>query len=456
MSLCSRAVLQAGRRPTTFSKPTYLYLKRQLATEAEAQAPSFDEPPPPPPSSVGGDAAPADAAAPTTPASPRRSRRMKSKYTDGKIHTIETMPYRCYQAALKIIQEDRVQKLARAEAELRSIEMLKKHRGYAEDNPRIKRMEAYAAELLLNVDKNNPRLKYNYDNKLQRDPHRLIYQHWDDKAWRSMKRKVLMQRIRQMFIVPDVLPAVNPIVEVRMKFSRTTIEPGVKVLARKSMHNPSVKVVPFDSKERLVTVVVVDPDRPNETKDGFDFYLQWMVTNCPVSIESPMAIGRSTRYGGRDEVAPYEAPYVYKGENYHRYCVFILEQDGRLEVGKKDAPASDAKKPSAPEASKPQEPAQEAKTDATSEASAQPNADETPELEKKETGPVTEKAPEGSQEARIERLGFNLRSFIDRNNLTVIGAHLWRCEFDESMMDVMKKLGRQDWKMKYVRHPEFI
>ncbi|KAK6350052.1 hypothetical protein TWF696_006301 [Orbilia brochopaga] len=479
MSLCSRAILQVGRRPATVSRPAYIYAKRQLATEVESSSKSFSEPPPPPPTAADTtnaaslDAPSSDVSSSDLPrAAPAASRKPKSKYSDGDLHTIETMPYTCYQAALKILREDRLEKLKRIEAEQASIEALKTHHGYTDDDRRIKGMQKYIDEMQLNIDKNNPRIKYNYDNKLKRDPHRRIYQYWDDLAWRAMRRKILMQRLTQMYVVPDLLPTINPIVDVRMRFRRRNAGLGAKMLARNVLHHPSVRVIPFDSKKRLVTILVVDADRPNLVKNGFDFYLQWMVTNCPVDIENPIAIGRSAVHAGRDEVVPYEVPYVHKGENYHRYCVFVLEQEDRLEIGKKiQKGAKEAEAKSGKEVEVKEVEVKEVEVKATEVKEVELKESEVKEVEVKQGEAVesevktdvendikASKPKDASkrEKPRIERLGFNLRSFIAKNNLTVIGAHLWRCEFDESMMEVMKKLGRKDWNMKYVKHPEHI
>ncbi|EPS42452.1 hypothetical protein H072_3550 [Dactylellina haptotyla CBS 200.50] len=427
MSLCARTVLQTGRRQV-FSKPAYLYLKRQLATEVQSHETASSTPPPPPPPQAQTATPPAveDVTAGAPPQAPKptggRKRPRPTRHADGKVinTTIERLPFRCYQAALRVLEEDRVEKLAAIKEQTKSIEGLKRLHKLPDDNPRIKKMQAFVDELKLNIDKNNPRIKYNYENNVAtRDLHRPIYQYWDDQAWRSYRRKVLMQRMEQMFIVPDILPKIDPIVDVHMKFKRHRLELGEKMAAKDVMHHPSVQVKQFDSKERLVTVLVVDPDKPNLEKNGFDFYLQWMVTNCQLSIESPMLIGKDFSREQQDEVAPYEVPYVHKGEKYHRYCVFVLEQEGKLEIGKK----------------------------AESSTKTEPSSSE---------GATAVTAPAKPTGERIQRLGFNLRSFIAKNNLKVIGSHLWRCEFDDSMIEVMKKLGRTDWNMKYVKHPEHI
>ncbi|KAK6509484.1 hypothetical protein TWF481_004227 [Arthrobotrys musiformis] len=410
MSLCTRSLQQARPR-------ALLRLKRQFSTEVHSPTPPFHESPSSPPPPVDTVAAKSEDGTP--------KRKAKSKHADGTLHTIETMPFKCYQEALKVLRQDKEESLVKIAEQKKAIEGLKKLHNLTDESPRIVRMQEYIDELKLNIDKNNPRIKYTYDNKHKVDPYRKIYQHWDEQKWREMKRMILMQRLTQMNVVPDVIPSIDPIIDVSMRFRRKNVPHGEKVLAKNATRYPSVQVKQFDSKKRLVTVLVVDPDKPNLEKNGFDYYLQWMVTNCDISIENPMVIGVSTTHNGRDEVAPYEVPYVHKGEGYHRYCLFILEQNGRIEIdGKPERPVK---------------PKVDAKEGETAEA--------------KET--ETAEAPKESKE-RIKRLGFNLRSFIAKNDLKVIGADLWRVEFDNTMIDVMKKLGRTDWDMKYLKHPEHI
>ncbi|KAF3280803.1 hypothetical protein TWF970_002490 [Orbilia oligospora] len=438
MSLCSRAVLQAGR-PRAVSKPALLYLRRQLSTEVQSPTPPFHESPsspPPPVDTASSSSTPQDA-----PAQSSSRRKIKSKHEDGLLHTLETMPYKCYQEALKILREDREEKLVKIAEQEKSIAGLKKLHNLTDSSPRIVKMQEYIDELKLNMDKNNPRIKYTYENKLKIDPYKKIYQHWDDQKWRSLKRKLLMQRVEQMNVVPDVLPSIDPIIDVSLRFRRKNVPHGAKVLAKNATRYPSVQVKQFDSKKRLVTVLVVDPDKPNLEKNGFDYYLQWMVTNCDISIENPMVVGVSTSHNARDEVAPYEVPYVHKGEGYHRYCLFILEQNGTIEIPGKPERLTNSKKAETKEGETP-----EAK-----EGEAAPV--EAPKTE--ETVSTTSPAVK-SKESRVQRLGFNLRSFIAKHDLKVIGADIWRVEFDNTMIDVMKQLGRTDWDMKYLKHPEHI
>ena len=51
-----------------------------------------------------------------------------------------------------------------------------------------------------------------------------IYRHLAHKKWSAMKRKILMQRITQMHVVPDVLPAIDPVLDVDLIYHRRIVD----------------------------------------------------------------------------------------------------------------------------------------------------------------------------------------------------------------------------------------
>lgn len=68
-----------------------------------------------------------------------------------------------------------------------------------------------------------------------------------------------MQRLTQMYVIPDVLPGVDPSVDVQVRFAGRDTRPGVFVKSHDSQRSPTLKIVPFQRGEQLCTVVVVDP-----------------------------------------------------------------------------------------------------------------------------------------------------------------------------------------------------
>lgn len=211
------------------------------------------------------------------------------------------------------------------------------------------------------------------------DMNRPIYRHLADRQWRSYKRLLLIQRITQMHIVPDVLPFLDPVAEVTLAFGPRVIPPGEFVDSRVSETPAKLRVQVFDKGERLVTIVVVDPDVPNEATDGFEFRCHFLAVNVPVS---PTSTSFPLARLGEQTALTWLPPFAQLGAPYHRLCIFILQQpQGR----KLDLEAM----------------------------------------------------------KQVKRDGFNLRSFKDRYALTPVGVNLFRSRWDEGTDGVMERGGME-------------
>lgn len=206
---------------------------------------------------------------------------------------------------------------------------------------------------------------------------RPIYRYLADRQWRSYKRLLLMQRITQMHVVPDILPFLDPVAEVALAFGSRVVPPGEFVDSRVSEIPARLRVQVFDKGERLVTVVIVDPDVPNEATDGFEFRCHFLAVNVPIS---PTSTSISLARLGEQTALTWLPPFAQKGAPYHRLSIFILQQA----PGKKFH--VDAMK-------------------------------------------------------KIKRDGFNLRSFKDRYALTPVGVNLFRSRWDEGTDGVMERGG---------------
>ena len=110
-----------------------------------------------------------------------------------------------------------------------------------------------------------------------------IYRYLADQKWRKYKRLILQQRLTQMHIVPDLLPTLDPIVDIDLGFGRLNISPGDFVASNISENLPRLNVQSFEAGERLVSVVVVDADVPAPEKDGFDTRCHFIAANIPIS-----------------------------------------------------------------------------------------------------------------------------------------------------------------------------
>lgn len=216
-----------------------------------------------------------------------------------------------------------------------------------------------------------------------------IYRYLADQKWRKYKRLVLEQRIEQFNLVPDLLPALDPVVDVDLAFGRQNVAIGDFVDSAVSENPPRLNVQTFERGQKLVTVVVVDADVPVPEKDSLTYRCHFIASNIPIApgqtsipLHRIQQQSRKTENSEDQKVAlSWFPPWAHKGAPYHRMTIFVLEQ--------KDAQVLNIS-----------------------------------EIRKNE-----------------KRDGFILRSFVDRMKLKPIGATLFRTKWDESMEEVMKRNG---------------
>lgn len=219
---------------------------------------------------------------------------------------------------------------------------------------------------------------------------RPVYRHLANIAWRSYRRPLLLQRITQMSVIPDLLPALSPTAEVTLAFGKRNIPPGEFVDSLVSEPPVRLGVQVFDKGPRLVTVVIVDPDVPDLRADAFKSRCHFLAVNIPVSPSSP-SVPLSRLSPTAQIILPWLPPYAQQGTPYHRLSVFVLQQ-----------PESRA-------------------------------------LDYKTT----------KEWARHEK--FNLRGFMDRFAVKAVGVHMFRSRWDEGTEEVMKRAGVEGWDVVFER-----
>jgi len=216
-----------------------------------------------------------------------------------------------------------------------------------------------------------------------------IYRFLANKKWREQRRLVLVQRITQMHVIPDVLPHVDPVADVRLLFEGKQVPPGDFVESHRSENPPSLNVQLFERGEKLVTVAVVDSDVPNVEMDAFDYRCHFLATNIPISPTSTSIV--LDELSDTQVLLPWLAPFAQKGSPYHRLSVFILQQ-------KNNEPLDPLK-----------------------------------------------------AKIKLQRDGFLLRSFVDRHRLHPFGVTMFRNKWDESTAAVMKRAGIEGWDIELKR-----
>ncbi len=206
-----------------------------------------------------------------------------------------------------------------------------------------------------------------------------IYRYLADRKWRAYQRRIIVQRINQLAIVPDVLAHFEPTAEVRLAFRQRSVAPGEFIDSRVSEVPARLNVQVFDKGVRLVTIVVIDSDVPIVDKDNFATRCHYLATNVPISpIETSLPL---SKVPDAQLVHPWLPPFAQKGSPYHRYSVFVLQQEPR----KTFDPA---------------------------------------ELRNK-----------------VQRDGFNMKSFVDKFHVTPIGIGIFRSLWDDGTAGVMQRAG---------------
>ena len=257
------------------------------------------------------------------------------------------------------------------------------------------------------------------------DMDRPIYRHLARQKWESYARPLVMQRLTQMHVVPDLLPGIRPTAAVSLFFRSPLTRrglatpPGTIVPSRASVHPPRIEMQVFDRGPRLVTVVVVDADVPNVDTDDFDTRCHFLAVNVPIEPNSgrimpwEMATENPDGEGKNGEVVlPWMPPHAQKGAPYHRLAVFVLEQ-----------------------------PRPDPLDAAAALVAGEPSTE----------GPRRLSATE-LRERNAERMGFSVRSFVGKHKLKVVGASMFRSVWDEGTAGVMRAAGLPgaeiEWKRK--------
>lgn len=347
----------------------------------------------------------------TTGQVPIGSRRRRAALKLSGNIAFEQLPYQCFQEARKVLQEDRQEKVQQINSTRQRIATVSSQDasisgGERQKQIRVRSLELQVEKLKILADINDPLVKKRFEdgegmwqawsNQLKPPTHyrlgdlnKPIYRFLANKEWRKYRRLVLMQRITQMSVVPDVLPSIDPSVEVTIAFGRNKVQPGEFVDSRISEKPCKLKIQPFDKGERLVTIVVVDSDIPNLETDQFEYRCHYLASNIKVSPTESFVPLHSVNEASQ-LILPWLPPHAQKGSPYHRLSIFVLEQrEGEIDV----------------------------------------------------------EAVKGG----VERDGFILRSFMDRQKLVPVGVNMFRTQWDEGMAEVMQRHHLPGWDVELKR-----
>ncbi|KAK5698608.1 mitochondrial 54S ribosomal protein YmL35 [Elasticomyces elasticus] len=350
---------------------------------------------------------------------PIGSRRRRAAINSTSQIPFPLLPYQCFQEARSFLQEDRQQKLEEIRVQRERIERLREKvvvgssgndgsegKLRREKEGKLRDMARRLEELKVNADINDPVIKKRFEDG-QGDMSKPIYLHLAHLRWSSTTLPLLNQRLTQMNVIPDVLPSLTPTVSTEMAFPVSTstrlkrVAHGDILLSELSERAPTMWIQPFDRGERLVTVVVVNPDVPDVEKDGFGHRCHYLAVNIPVSpTDTKVKLG-DLEAGKGDVVLDWLPAFAQQGLPYQRMAVFVLEQSSPVAKG--------------------------------------------------EPLPVLYGEAERTRVLDVEQVrmnprhsvreGFNLRSLVDRWGLKAVGGDLFRTKWDEGTAGVMQRAG---------------
>jgi len=180
---------------------------------------------------------------------------------------------------------------------------------------------------------NLPEVRWKAANGLA-DMNQKVYRHLVEQRWRNEGAlDLLMERVYQMHVIPDVLPELRPTVDLRAVFpepppkdvvlraraKRKTAqtEAGVFLVNEQTRRPPKLYATVFHPEPRFYTLLMVDPDVPNEEDQSFKTYLHWLQPNISLSATSAGLLPSIAH-------TSYVPPHPARGTPYHRYVLLLL------------------------------------------------------------------------------------------------------------------------------------
>ncbi|CAG8534491.1 6753_t:CDS:2 [Scutellospora calospora] len=176
---------------------------------------------------------------------------------------------------------------------------------------------------------NDPEVRWRFKNDIV-DMSVPVYRYLKEKHWKSGPLPKLVERITQMYVVPDVFPDLEPTMCLELKFGEEFVEPGCFQRPIRTINPPTIIMNSFHIETCLYTLIMVDPDMPDVANKSFQTQWHWLITNIPISATK-------TDISGGTEILQYIPPHPPKGTKYHRYTLGVFEQpDGKIETTRMD------------------------------------------------------------------------------------------------------------------------
>ncbi|CAK3979178.1 Hypothetical predicted protein [Lecanosticta acicola] len=263
---------------------------------------------------------------------PIGSRRRRAALATSQNIPFTELPYQCFQEARQYLLQDRQRKLEEIAIQRTRIAKLQDkvvvdEREQQKKEHSLKTMRQRLEHTKILADINDPLVKKRFEDGLA-DMNKPIYRHLADQKWRSYERRLVMQRVTTMNVVPDVIPAIDPTLSTSLNFefpNSRGVRHGDIVESRVSERPAILRIQKYEKGEKLYTIAVINPDVPDVAKDGFSSRMHFLACNIPLSPTNTLV--RLSQLNKDTQVAlPWLPAYAQKGLPYQRMAIVILEQ----------------------------------------------------------------------------------------------------------------------------------
>lgn len=235
-----------------------------------------------------------------------------------------------YDLALEYIAAD----AARVHAEL------ERAQAEAGDHPTAEQAERIRA-LSVNAEINDPATRRLFASTAGvGSMDRAVMRELAARAWRrDGGLDLLMQRLFQLGVVPDMLPDILPTADMTVSpdageavEAGKTLSPSVLKAAPRIhvqlFEHPATPDAAHPNPEANYTLLVVDPDSPDHENHAFTQYVHYAKADISLSVLSG-ATELMTAPG--NELLAYESPAPPKGSGKHRYVFLLVKQGDALQ-----------------------------------------------------------------------------------------------------------------------------
>ncbi|KAK5782165.1 mitochondrial 54S ribosomal protein mL38 MRPL35 PWA37_005146 [Arxiozyma heterogenica] len=246
-------------------------------------------------------------------------------------------------------------------------------------------------KLLVKAEINNPEVQYNFQfsDKIDNNPRLIdynlpVYRHLGLKHWESYAQMLLMQRLETLHAIPDTLPTLVPRANVMIKFPYSTgvnkwIAPGEFLSSNVTQFEPIFKIQEFEKLDLATQKYTILIVNPDEPDLINDSFKTTLCYGLQnLTLDYNDNVIDARKFNVKDNVLiDYLPPVPEKNAGQQRFVVWVFRQ---------------------------------------------PN-------------------PTLTDTSVIQRDSFNIRKFVELNQLDPIGSHIWRSEWDTNVANVRKKYG---------------